>query len=190
MDQLKNRFRINGGHEYLCELSDTHTRILHFFKWHDLHISLFGVLFFVSPLEMFALINPDCFRLQNLTGFTHVKHLAESLRLGFNQAHRLTWECCKEACWANECRDRSAMVLTFSVTNSHHLKGGKGGMTDEDLQKADSEHEQSCKGAIKNVLVTAHRGLSGARESNRFQKRAASTLVLAACQVAFAYLWS
>lgn len=28
-------------------------------------------------------------------------------------------------------------------------------MTDENIQKADSQREESCQGVIKNVLVTA-----------------------------------
>lgn len=55
--------------------------------------------------------------------------------------------------------------VTFSMTNSHPFKGGRGGMTDEDMQEADSDHKEICEGAIKNAFVTAHEAPTGEREN-------------------------
>lgn len=52
--------------------------------------------------------------------------------------------------------------LTFSVKNSHHIKGG-GSLTDEDIQEADSDREEIYEWEIKNALVTAHGAPTGER---------------------------
>lgn len=62
-----------------------------------------------------------------------------------------------------------AMVLIFSVKNSHHIKGG-GSLTDEDMQEADSNREEICEWEIKNALVTAHGAATGEGELNRLRK--------------------
>lgn len=59
--------------------------------------------------------------------------------------------------------------ITFSVTNSHPFRGGKGGMSDEGMREAGSDHKEICEGATKNVFGTARGVLTRERKSNRLK---------------------
>ena len=124
LDDLKNHFRINGRQECLWGLSDMSMMTLHILKdICDLQISLFWVLFPVCLRGFFCTdqSSPHYPSKPKQVHKCKTSGLGEGLSLQLSKAHWLT-----HACWANECRNRPAMALTFSVTNSHHFKGGDG----------------------------------------------------------------